>query len=501
MLPAVIREDWVFDRWFRGRYLIALALCTLITVLTLPLRGWMDLANIVMLFLLGVFIAAAKLGRGPAVLAAFLSVALFDLFFVPPQLSFTVIDAQYLVTFAVMLAVGLITSHLASHITEQNEALLSKERETNMLYGLARDLAAALTLEQAIDTVGRFLRAMDIDAAWLIDQGTDGEEALTLHGTPLGEKERGLARTAYRQNSAVSDGDRVFLPFAGATRVRGVLALARTRAALRPLVEAVASLSGIAIERIHYAEVAQQSELDAQSEKLRSSILSSLSHDLRTPLTSLVGLADTLADTLADGEANAPGSAAETAEVLRDQARAMHRMVTNLLHMARLQSGRVVLNKQWQPLDDIVGSSVRLLDDLLTARKLDLALPSDLPLIRFDAVLMERVLCNLLENAAKYSLPGSAIALLARVCGTHLEVSVCNEGAGFPGDRLDQVFDPFVRGDQEATVPGAGIGLAVCRAIVTAHGGTIAAENSAGLACVRFTLPLGTPPEIDGDLS
>jgi two-component system sensor histidine kinase KdpD len=148
----------VLDYWFRARYPIALALCALITVLTLPLRGWLDLANIVMLFLLVVFVAAGKLGRGPAVLEAFLSVALFDLFFVPPHLSFTVVDAQYLVTFAVMLAIGLITSHLASHIADQNEAILAKERETSMLYQLARDLGAALTLEQVVDIVGRFLR-------------------------------------------------------------------------------------------------------------------------------------------------------------------------------------------------------------------------------------------------------------------------------------------------------------------------------------------------------
>ena len=492
----------MLDYWFRARYLLALTLCALMTALTLPLRGRLDLANIVMLFLLVVFIAAVKLGRGPAVLAAFLSVALFDLFFVPPHLSFTVVDAQYLVTFAVMLAVGLITSHLASHIADQSEAILAKERETSMLYELARDLGAALTLAQVVDIVGRFLRAIEMDSAVLINEGSEGREALTIHGTlPIGDRARGLALTAYRQNTTVNDADSVFLPLAGATRARGVLAVARTRGALQPVVEAVASLSGIAIERIHYAQIAQQSELEVQSEKLRSSILSSLSHDLRTPLTSLVGLADTLTDTLSDRHTGASDNAAETAAMLRDQSLAMHRMVTNLLEMARLQSGRVRLNKQWQPIDDIVGSSVRLLDDILAARQLDIALPPDLPLVCFDAVLMERVLCNLLENAAKYSTPGTPIGLLARVCALNLEVLVCNEGAGFPADRLDQVFDPFVRGFQEQTIAGTGIGLAVCRAIVSAHGGTIAAESTPGKAWVRVTLPLGTPPGMDGDLS
>ena len=177
--------------------------------------------------------------------------------------------------------------------------------------------------------------------------------------------------------------------------MRGVLVVARTHAALQPLVAAVASLSGIAIERIHHAQIAQHSEFDVQSQKLRSSILSSLSHDLRTPLIRLVGLADTLVDTLSDRQASAPDNAIETAGMLRDQSLAMHRMVTNLL-----------------------------------------------------------------ENAAKYSNPGTPIGLTARVCPPNLEVSVCNEGAGFPRDRLDQVFDPFVRGFQEPTVAGTGIGLA-----------------------------------------
>lgn len=479
--------------WFRARYLIAFLMCALITILTLPLRGWLDMANIVMLFLLAVFIAAVKLGRGPAVLAAFLSVALFDLFFVPPHLSFTVVDAQYLVTFVVMLAVGLITSHLASQISEQSDAILSREHETGMLYELARDLGAALNLDGAITTIVRFLQAIGMNSALLIDTGSGGKEACVLLGPMnITDQEKQLALDAYRQNANARTGNMVFLPFAGTTRVRGVLVVANASERLQPVLTVVASLAGIAIERLHYAEVAQQSELEAQSEKLRSSILSSLSHDLRTPLTSLVGLADSLAGTLTE-------QPAETAGILRDQALAMHRMVTNLLEMARLQSGRVMLNKQWQPLDDIVGSSVRLLDDILAGRKLVIRLPVDLPLVCFDAVLMERVLCNLLENAAKYSAPATPIELTASIDGSELVVAVSNLGAGFPACDLDLVFDPFVRGQQEPAIPGTGIGLAVCREIVAAHGGRIAAENRQDTACVRFTLPLGSPPDLEAE--
>lgn len=480
------------------RYFFALALCTLTTIVALPLRGALDLANIVMIFLLTVFVVAVRFGRGPAVLTAFLSVALFDLFFVPPHLSFTVVDAQYLITFAVMLAVGLITSHLAARITERTEAAQSRERETHMLYELARDLGAALAVEQVSTIIGHFLGTLKMDAALLIDEGLGNGKAFTIHGQlRLDAAQAGLAQSAYRQNTVVKTDDNVFLPFSGATRVRGVLAVTHTRHAPHPLLEAVASLAGIAIERLHYADVAQRSELDVEAEKLRSSILSSISHDLRTPLTSLVGLADTLADR----QAGLPTEAIETAGIIRDQAHAMHRMVTNLLEMARLQSGRVVLNKQWQPFEEIIGSSVRLLDDILAQHRIEIDLPADLPLLCFDAVPMERVLCNLLENAAKYSAPGSIILITGRLRETSLEVAVCNKGAGFPPDHLDRVFDPFVRGLQEPAVPGTGIGLAVCRTIVAAHGGTIVAENAPGGACVRFTLPLGTPPAVEGELS
>lgn len=346
-----------------SRYLIAVALSALTTLLALPLRGHLDLANIVMLFLLAVFVIAVRLGRGPAVLSAFLGVLAFDVFFVHPYLSLSVDDAQYLVTLAVMLAVGLIASHQAAQLVERTEE-------------------------------------------------------------------------------------------------------------------------------------AKAHEYSVQTEKLRVSLLSSISHDLRTPLTSLVGLADTLADR-PSGQSDDSG---ETAAIIRDQAHAMHRMVSNLLEMARLQSGRVVLNRQWQPIEEIVGSSVRLLDDLLAARQLVIELPADLPLVSFDAVLMERVLCNLLENAVKYSPSDATITLAAQAAGDELAVTVCNAGAGFPPDRIDRVFDLFARGQHEPAVPGTGIGLAVCRAILVAHGGSISAENRPGQACVRFTLPLGTPPEMAGDL-
>ncbi len=490
-------------------YLQAIGLCVLTALVALPLRGWLDKANIVMLFLLAVFVIAVRLGRGPAVLTALLSVALFDFFFVPPHISFSVADAQYLVTFAVMLAVGLITSHLAAQLGERSVAAEAGEREMRVLYALACDLGATLSCEQVGDVLDRFLAGLGMRGCLLVSESVEASEALCQYGSyHPGDYEAGLARAAYRENASVesvalgaTEPSALFLPFSGTTRVRGVLvvvpaATVGTIRTKRPLLSALASLLGVAVERIHFAEVAQQSELDARSEKLRSSLLSSISHDLRTPLTSLVGLADSIAEP----RCGAPEEVRETAAIIRDQAHAMHRMVANLLDMARLQSGRVTLNRQWQPLEEVVGSSVRLLGELLARRQLRIDLPAELPLVRFDAVLIERVFCNLLENAAKYSKDGAAIDISARVADSALEVVVCNDGAGFPAGSEEQVFELFARGGrQEMAIPGTGIGLALCRAIVGAHGGTIVAGNHDGRACVRFTLPQENPPALDGE--
>jgi len=494
-----------------GRYLLAAALCALTTLGAFPLRELLDLANIVMLFLLTVFVTAVWLGRGPAVMAAFFGVALFDFFFVPPQLSLAVADAQYLVTFAVMLAVGLITSHLAASLSERTAEAQARERETHALYELARELGGALAIAHVTDIARRFLGRLEMDVSLLIvDAGSEGSPFRQYGGRHLSELEESFARSAYQRRSIVETDSLagmgaaiVFLPLAVPEHGLGVLALAPQRDDVdelrlqRPLLEAVASLLAITLERLHYADAAYRGELQVAAERLRTSILSSLSHDLRTPLTTLVGLADTLVHR----QPALPEDATETAGIIRDQARSMHHLLSNLLEMARLQAGNVTLNLEWQAFEEIVGSSTRLLATLLASRQLEIEVPRELPLVRFDAVLLERVLCNLLENAVKYSPPGARIRLLARTGETALEVVVDNEGTGFPTDRIDQVFNLFARGEQEPAVAGTGLGLAICKTIITAHGGTIVAENRPGGACVRFTLPLGTPPGVEEEVS
>ena len=491
------------------RYLLAVAACGFTTSIATPLHEVFDLANIVMLFLLTVVLVGWWLGRGPAVMSAFLSVALFDFFFVPPRLSFTVADAQYLLTFAVMLVVALIIGHLVTGLREQANSIRSEERRTRALYEMARELAGAATLLQVTEIASRFLDGLRLQCAILLPTA-DGSLR------PIGQKagrhvliEPRLALMAYDQGepvefNALSEADYAayYFPLKATSGTLGVITLAPasgdedTVRTNHQLLETLASLIAIAVERLHLVEGAQQSEVAMAAERLRGSVLAALSHDLRTPLTALVGLADSLVM----ARPSLPPAQHETAEVLRDQALGINGMVSNLLDMARLQAGVIKLKKEWQPLEEVVGTSLKLLQRSLAGRSLKVSLASDLPLLEFDAVLIERVLCNLLENAAKFSPEGSPIEIIAVRAGNVAEISICDRGAGIAAGQQTALFELFVRGENESAKPGVGLGLAICRAIVEAHDGRIALERrDGGGTCVTFSLPLGSPPVIDTD--
>jgi len=470
-----------------------------------PLHSHLDLANTAMLFLLTVALVAVRLGRRPAILATFLNVALFDFFFVPPKLSMAVSDAQYLITFAVMLVVALIISHLTAGLRRQADEAGRRERATRALYELAQHIAGAATLPQVLAATGDFVHGSFAGRADLLLPDADGRlAAATAEQPPLPATAAVTAQAAFvsdqpffASRGEVGTDATWHLPLRGSTCTRGVLRVAAPDAALLKshgaLLEAVASLVSTAVERLHFVAVAQESQLQMAAERLRNSILAALSHDVRTPLTVIYGLADSLSL----NRPPLPDNARETAVAIRDQALRLNGMVANLLDMARLQAGGVALRKEWQPLEEVIGASIQLLGEALREHPVHVRLPPDLPLLDVDAGLMERVFCNLLENAAKYSPPASGISLGARVDGPSVEVAVANAGAGFPADRQTAVFDLFQRGDSESAVPGMGLGLAICRAIVEAHGGHIRAVNPPeGGACVLFTLPRGTPPAI-----
>ena len=489
-------------------YLWAAATCGATTVLTLPLRSVLDLVNIVMLFLLAVVGVAVRFGRGPAVLAAFLNVAVFDFFYVAPRMSFAVSDVQYLLTFGVMLVVGLITGQLTAGLRYEARVATHREARSRALFEVARDLSSVLLVEQCVDlaehAIAREFRSrarvllLDVNERLQPPRSIESGEDLDL-GTAQWVLDH--AQAAGLGTDTLPGSTWLYLPLKAPMRTRGVLALQPRRPRMllvpeqRQQLETFAALTAIALERLHYAAVARQTAAQIETERLRNSLLSALSHDLRTPLAALYGLAETLVASTRE----LPPAVHEIAQALAVEARRMSAMVNNLLDMARLQSGAVRLNRQWQAIEEVVGSALQASGAALARHVVRTDLPADLPLVSFDAVLMERVLANLLENAAKYTPAGSVVTLAARVRGAELMLTVEDDGPGLPMGREEAVFEKFTRGERESATPGAGLGLAICRSIVQAHDGRIWGEPGGGPVQRRglrlcIALPLGTPP-------
>ncbi|MGS0895515.1 DUF4118 domain-containing protein [Burkholderia stagnalis] len=517
-------------------YAYAAAICAAITVVASLVSERLDLTNLVMLYLLGVVFSAVRLGRGPGVLQSFLSVAAFDFFFVPPRMSFSVSDTQYLLTFFGMLLTSLVISHLTSTLTREADVAQRRERRTGAIYAMARELGAALTIEQIVEIgsrhVGEVFRAR---VAFLLPDSADQvqqkieepDAAVTLTGADL---DSDVGQWVYDQQKPAGRGTdtlpataALYLPLKAPMRTRGVLAVAsRAPRELevpeqQRMLDAFAAQIALALERVHYVDIARDALVNMESERLRNSLLSAISHDLRTPLTTIVGFSSMLANGRAaarDGDAAAAGRFAqregELVDAIHDEALRMTGIVTNLLDMARLQAGSLQLKRQWSLLEETVGAALAACKRVLARHPARVALPPDLPLLQMDAVLMERLFTNLFENAAKYTPPDTPLDIGAeRVTddgqpggGAFVRVHVDDHGPGLPAGMETRIFDKFTRGEKESATPGIGLGLAICRAIVEAHGGRIGALNRVAPdgrvtgARFWFTLPVETPPAV-----
>ena len=377
---------------------------------------------------------------------------------------------------------------------------------------MARELSGALTDEQVIEISERGIEAsFRVKARLLLPDEQDRLQSPPVRpGKP--KVDLAIAQWCFDRNTPAGFGtdtlpatSQLYLPLKAPLRTRGVLTVAPEQRRLllipeqRRMLDTFAALIAIALERVHFAVVARDTLVKMEAERQRNSLLAALSHDLRTPLTALIGLAETLALTLTAEQS--PHQESLTA--IREQAVRMALLADNLLDMAKLQTGSVRLRKDWQSLEELVGSAVRMLEQPLHDHPLQLRLDPELPLINCDAVLIERVLVNLLENAAKYAAAGVAIGVTAVTDGNWLKVEVWDQGPGLPAGQEQTVFEKFTRGHAESAAPGVGLGLAICQAIIQAHRGRIQAANrTSGGAVFMFTLPLETPPalEAEGDV-
>jgi len=473
--------------------------------------GFFDLLNLVMAYLLGVMLVASRYGRGPSVLAAALSVAAFDFFFVPPQFTFSVSDLRYIGTFAVMFLVGLVISNLTASLRTQARVAGYREKRAGSLYELSRQLARCHNIDDAVrSAVKQIGIEFDSQSVILFPDSNGrityprGESQLySLHHADLAVAQwvYDNGHMAGRGTNTLPGADAIYMPLAGAGGTIGVLAIlpVNLRRIYLPeqqrLLETFLNQTALAIERVGLADQARAAEVKVETESLRNSLLSGISHDLRTPLSAIVGASSSLVEDAGRLDADARR---ELTQTIYDEAQRMAMLANNILDMARLESGAITLKRDWYPVEEIVGSVLTRLRARLEGRPIAVRVTAGLPLVKLDAVMIEQVLVNLLENALKYTPAGSPLEIGAEATVSTVTIWVADRGPGMPPGEEERVFEKFHRAAPERAQSGVGLGLAICRAVIEAHGGSIwAANRPGGGAIFRFSLPLDeTPPQV-----
>lgn len=474
--------------------------------------GRAELADVVMAYLFGIVLVAMRFGFGASILASILSVLLVDFFFVPPYLTFAVSDVRHIVTFIVMFVVAIVISRLTKRIRDQADAARSREMRSSRLHAMSRELADTASLDALRPIATRHVgAAFDADVCLLLPD-VEGRLEVAFReerAFDFARNDQGVVEWVWTQGKTAGMGTDT-LPSAsalfvclGVGRKVGILGLRpRNPKSLgdpeqRQLLDAFARQIATAIERMRLAADARRAEIEMETERLRSSLLSSVSHDLRTPLGVITGATSTLLHDDANLDAATRRDLAQTAH---EEAERLNRLVKNLLDMTRLAAGAIRPKKEWHPLDEIVGVALRRLDSRLVGRQADVKLAPDLPPVPLDDLLVEQVLLNLLDNAIKYAPAGSPISLTAKAIDGKraVEIEVADRGPGVPQGERDRIFEKFYRVRQGETEAGAGLGLAICRGFVEAHGGRIWVEDrEGGGARFCFTLPVeGTPPVV-----
>ena len=491
-------------------YIAGGAVTALATVVAVLVFRRTDLADVVMTYLLGIVLVSTRFGFRASIATAIFSVLAFDFFFIPPYFTFSVVDLRHTGTFGVMLLVAVVIASLTQRVKDQAEVARRSERRTGVLYAMSRELSQAQTRADVIRAASRHIEDV-FDAHVAVFAKDAAGELGAVHASPAFDppmgKEIGIVRWVWSNHqeaglgtSTLPAGEGLYLPLSRAAGEReiGVLGIfphERTRFGdpeQRRLAGALAAQLAMAVDRVDLTEETQRARVEVEAEQLRSTLLSSVSHDLRTPLAVMKGTASTLVD---DGDTLEPATRRELSVMLLEETERLERMVRNLLDMTRIESGAVRIQKEWQSIEEIVGSALSRVESRLGARPVESHVPPDL-LAPFDGVLMEQVLVNLLENAAKYTGERTLLEISAERGDGEVKITVADRGPGLAEGEEERVFEKFHRARTEHAALGAGLGLAICRAIIKAHGGRITAQNrEGGGVAFTFTLPLeGDPP-------
>jgi two-component system sensor histidine kinase KdpD len=484
----------------------AAVLPALATGVSLLAFGRDQLPDVVMIYLLGIMLVSSRLGFGASIFAAFLSVAAFDFFFVPPYFTFAIADFRHGTTFAVMLVVAVVISGLTQRIRNQVKAAQERELRTAALFALTRELAAAQGLERVVQVAASQIEKAFRSGVTVFTPNASGTLTRSYASPSIGSPtERdtsvsqwvwGNQREAGLGTTTLPGGSSLYLPLLASRGIVGVLGLAAedperlSQLAQRRQIDAFAAQMGLAMERAKLAEEAEKARRDIEAEQLRSSLLSSVSHDLRTPLAVITGATGTV---LQGGRTLTDSTRQDLLKTVLEEAERLNRLIRNLLDMTRLESGSVKVRKEWVPLEEVIGGALTHLESRLGSREVKIDLPPEPLLVPCDPVLLEQLFINLVENAVKYS--SGEIAIQAVPGASEVVIDVSDRGPGIAAGEEERIFDKFHRTGHEGSREGVGLGLTICRAIVSTHGGKIWAFNrDGGGATFRFTIPLDGPP-------
>jgi two-component system, OmpR family, sensor histidine kinase KdpD len=490
-------------------YFVALEILVIATLLAELLHTVLNPTNLIMIYVLMIVIAAVFVGLGPSILLSILGVLTFDFLFIPPYYSFSVQNIPDIFMLLTLLVVGIVISYLTAKFRQHTEAAWQRERQTESLYALSRDMAVSNDLESYIHAiVRRSKETFGREAVLYLPEAQNGEKLKPYAENPeiiSNENDNAAALWAFEHRKIIGPGTDTlpnarasFFPLITARGIIGVLALFETAPGQElsrqgeRLMEAYADLTAVSLEGILLAKESQNVEILKGTEKLQTAFLNAISHDLRTPLVSVIGAISSLQEAKADLDDNARD---QLIQVARDEAEKLNHLITNLLDESRIEAGAVRISRQPSDLQDLIGSALEQLGARSNTHPINIDLPPDLPFVSVDSALIIQTLVNVLDNAINYSPASSLIEIKARLAQDKVVVEIADRGVGIPAQDLSRVFEKFYRVQQPENISGTGLGLSICKGFIEAHGGSISAENRPGGGIVvRFSLPVALNP-------
>jgi len=487
-------------------YMASLAMVLVALGVGLVLQRFLAVSNITLVFLTAVLASAVTYGLWPSLLACFVSVLAYNFFFLPPLYTFTIADPENVVALFFFAVVAVIASNLTARVRTQAVVARERANTTEDLYLFSSKLAGVATLDDLLwATVYQIAHMLKLRVVLLLPEG---ESVAVRAGYPpedvLHDSDLAAAKWAWEKGMAAGRGadtlpgaKRLFLPMRTGRGVIGIIGLDSDRAGpllspdQRRLLDSLADQAALAIERVNLVQDIDRARIAAETERLRAALLTSISHDLRTPLASILGSASSL-----KGYRKTLDEAAqdELIGTIQEEAERLNHFIANLLDMTRLESGVVGMHADFIDLSDVVGSALRRAGKVLVHHEIEVDLAAGLPMLKLDPVLFEQVLFNLLDNASKYAPPSTKVRIQARQENGFVRLDVLDEGAGIPASDLERIFDKFYRVHAvDRQRAGTGLGLAICRGFVEAMGGTIIAGSRTDRRGAVFTIALPIP--------